>query len=69
MARRQVSQLHTPAEEKGIGGDEEGVGSLPRKCCEDRINLSQPGVEPCRAEHIPAGLPTDTCDGDPHWRR
>ena len=46
MARRQVSQLHTPVEEKGIGGDEEGIGSLPRKCREDRINLmASAGIE------------------------
>ena len=46
VARRQVGQLHTPADEKGVGADEERVGPLARKRCEGRIDLAAgAGVE------------------------
>ena len=46
MARRQVDQLDTPAGEKGVAADEEGVGPLAHKSCEGRIDLAAgAGVE------------------------
>ena len=38
--------MHTPADEKGVGADEEGVGPLAHKCCEGRIDFAAgAGVE------------------------
>jgi hypothetical protein len=34
MARREVNQLDTPAGEKGVLADEQGVGSLAHENCE-----------------------------------
>ena len=46
VAGRQLDQLHTPADEKGVSADEEGVGPLAPKSCESRINLAAgAGVE------------------------
>ena len=46
VVRRQVDQLDTPAVEKGVGADEEGVGPLAHKSCEGRIDLAAgAGVE------------------------
>ncbi len=44
--RRQVGKLHPPADEKGVGPNEEGVSSLALKGCEGRIDLAAAaGVE------------------------
>ena len=46
MARRQLGQLDTPADEEGVAADEEGVGPLAHKSCEGRIDLAAgAGVE------------------------
>ena len=46
MARREVDQLDAPADEEGVGADEERVGPLARKRCEGRIDLAAgAGVE------------------------
>ena len=56
MARRQVGQLDTPAGEKGVAADEEGVGPLARKRCEGRIDLA-------------AGAGVEDLDLQPHGAR
>ena len=39
MARGQVGQLNTTAEEEGIGTDKHGVGPLTLKGSKDRVDL------------------------------
>src|SRR5262249_6523244 len=39
VARREVDQLDPPADEKGVGADEERIGPLSHKSCEGRIDL------------------------------
>ena len=56
MARRQVDQLDAPADEKGVGADEEGVGPLAHKSCEGRIDLA-------------AGAGVEDLDLQPHGAR
>jgi len=46
VTRRQEDQWGTPAGEKGVAADEEGVGPLAHKSCESRIDLAAvAGVE------------------------
>ena len=46
MARRQVGQLDTSADEKGTGANVEGVGPLAYESCEGRVDLAAgAGVE------------------------
>src|SRR5262249_39638805 len=46
MARRHVGQLKSPAVEKTILADENGVGPLAPNSCEGRIDLAAgPGIE------------------------
>jgi hypothetical protein len=40
VARRQVGQLETSAEEEDVGADEKRVGPLAPKTCEGRIDLA-----------------------------
>src|SRR6516164_306098 len=40
VARRQLGQLDTSADEKGTGGDEEDVGPLVYNVCEGRVDLA-----------------------------
>jgi hypothetical protein len=40
MARREVNQLDTPAGEKGVIANEQGVRSLAHKSCEGCIDLA-----------------------------
>jgi hypothetical protein len=39
MARREVNQLDTPAGEKGVMANEQGVGPLAHERCEGRFDL------------------------------
>src|SRR5712691_7504052 len=40
VARRQMRQLETPAEEERAAGNEERIGALLHKCCENYIDLA-----------------------------
>src|SRR6516165_1492430 len=40
VARRQLGQLDTSADEKGAGAEVEGVGPLAYKVCEGRVDLA-----------------------------
>jgi hypothetical protein len=48
VACSQLNQLDTPGGEEGAGVDEQGVGPLPHKTCEGRVDLSAgAGIEGC----------------------
>ena len=70
VARRQVSQLDTPADEKGVPADEKCIRALAHKDCEGRVDLAAgAGVEDMNLQPHGAGSRfhvSQSCLGNRH---